>query len=171
MNNETYMELKKLKEKHENILKDSGKLQLRIGINKEPVSDEFKQYLIDTREHSFDVLIMIDCINKKVETLSYLCKKNLDLIKNELSVSEFNQVKYFITRMKEHPSMSIVKEFIHSLDNLFIRQNYNANKYGEFLNKIGFVVCQIEGKGEYVLQFPTITEKEELSMGYIHCMF
>ena len=59
MNNETYMELKKLKEKHENILKDTGKLQLRIGINKEPVSDEFKQYLIDTREHSFDVLIMI----------------------------------------------------------------------------------------------------------------
>ena len=69
MNNETYMELKKLKEKHENILKDTGKLQLRIGINKDweskwyankdwndedVVSDIFSDERVKTCEEFFD---------------------------------------------------------------------------------------------------------------------
>ena len=169
MNNETYRELKKLKEKHIAIIMDCN--NVLANDNSNILSEHFINLMSNTIQHSQDVLNMIDIIKRKVDTLSYLCKENLDLIKYELTVNELREVEYLIKMMKYHPSMEIFKEFIHSLDNLFIRYDYNANKYGEFLNKIGFGVCQIEGKGEYVLQFPTITEKEELSMGYIHCLF
>ena len=170
MNNETYNELKKLKEKHIAIIMDCNNVLANDESNKYFLSGYFINLISDTIQHSQDVLNMIDIIKRKVDTLSYLCKENLDLIKYELTVNELREVEYLIKMMKYHPSMEIFKEFIHSLDNLFIRYDYNANKYGEFLNKIGFGVVDIEG-GQYVLQFPTITKDEELSMGYIHCLF
>ena len=169
MNNETYMELKKLKEKHISIIVDCNNVLANDDSN--ILSEHFINLMSNTIQHSQDVLNMIDIIKRKVDTLSYLCKENLDLIKYELTVNELREVEYLIKMMKYHPSMGIFKEFIHSLDNLFIRYDYNANRYGEFLNKIGFSVIQIEDKGEYVLQFPTITKDEELSMDYIHCLF
>ena len=168
MNNETYNELKKLKEKHISIIMDCN--NVLANDNSNILSEHFINLMSNTIQHSQDVLNMIDIIKRKVDTLSYLCKENLDLIKYELTVNELREVEYLIKMMKYHPSMEIFKEFIHSLDNLFIRYDYNANKYGEFLNKIGFGVVDIEG-GQYVLQFPTITKDEELSMGYIHCLF
>ena len=168
MNNETYMELKKLKEKHIAIIVDCNNVLANDSSN--ILSEHFINLMSNTIQHSQDVLNMIDIIKRKVDTLSYLCKENLDLIKYELTVNELREVEYLIKMMKYHPSMEIFKEFIHSLDNLFIRYDYNANKYGEFLNNIGFGVVDIEG-GQYVLQFPTITKDEELSMGYIHCLF
>ena len=168
MNNETYNELKKLKEKHIAIIMDCNNVLANDDSN--ILSEHFINLMSNTIQHSQDVLNMIDIIKRKVDTLSYLCKENLDLIKYELTVNELREVEYLIKMMKYHPSMEIFKEFIHSLDNLFIRYDYNANKYGEFLNKIGFGVVDIEG-GQYVLQFPTITKDEELSMGYIHCLF
>ena len=168
MNNETYRELKKLKEKHIAIIMDCNNVLANDSSN--ILSEHFINLMSNTIQHSQDVLNMIDIIKRKVDTLSYLCKENLDLIKYELTVNELREVEYLIKMMKYHPSMEIFKEFIHSLDNLFIRYDYNANKYGEFLNKIGFGVVDIEG-GQYVLQFPTITKDEELSMGYIHCLF
>ena len=168
MNNETYKELKKLKEKHIAIIMDCNNVLANDSSN--ILSEHFINLMSNTIQHSQDVLNMIDIIKRKVDTLSYLCKENLDLIKYELTVNELREVEYLIKMMKYHPSMEIFKEFIHSLDNLFIRYDYNANKYGEFLNKIGFGVVDIEG-GQYVLQFPTITKDEELSMGYIHCLF
>ena len=168
MNNETYKELKKLKEKHIAIIMDCNNVLANDDSN--ILSEHFINLMSNTIQHSQDVLNMIDIIKRKVDTLSYLCKENLDLIKYELTVNELREVEYLIKMMKYHPSMEIFKEFIHSLDNLFIRYDYNANKYGEFLNKIGFGVVDIEG-GQYVLQFPTITKDEELSMGYIHCLF
>ena len=172
MNNETYLELKKIKEKHELLIRDINYILDVFCYNKYTLSDPFINLMRNTIQHSEDVLTMIDIVKRKVDTLSYLCKENLDLIKYELTVNELQQVEYFIKRMKDHPSMKMVKEFIHSLDKLFSKYNYNADKYGEFLNKIGFGVVQIEDKGEYgyVLQFPTITKDEELSMGYIHCL-
>lgn len=169
MNNETYRELKKLKEKHIAIIMDCN--NVLANDNSNILSEHFINLMSNTIQHSQDVLNMIDIIKRKVDTLSYLCKENLDLIKYELTVNELREVEYLIKMMKYHPSMEIVKEFIHSLDKLFTKYNYNANKYGEFLNKIGFGVIQIEDKGEYVLQFPTITKDEELSMDYIHCLF
>ena len=168
MNNETYKELKKLKEKHIAIIMDCN--NVLANDNSNILSEHFINLMSNTIQHSQDVLNMIDIIKRKVDTLSYLCKENLDLIKYELTVNELREVEYLIKMMKYHPSMEIFKEFIHSLDNLFIRYDYNANKYGEFLNNIGFGVVDIEG-GQYVLQFPTITKDEELSMGYIHCLF
>ena len=168
MNNETYKELKKLKEKHIAIIMDCNNVLANDDSN--ILSEHFINLMSNTIQHSQDVLNMIDIIKRKVDTLSYLCKENLDLIKYELTVNELREVEYLIKMMKYHPSMEIFKEFIHSLDNLFIRYDYNANKYGEFLNNIGFGVVDIEG-GQYVLQFPTITKDEELSMGYIHCLF
>ena len=168
MNNETYKELKKLKEKHIAIIVDCNNVLANDSSN--ILSEHFINLMSNTIQHSQDVLNMIDIIKRKVDTLSYLCKENLDLIKYELTVNELREVEYLIKMMKYHPSMEIFKEFIHSLDNLFIRYDYNANKYGEFLNNIGFGVVDIEG-GQYVLQFPTITKDEELSMGYIHCLF
>ena len=168
MNNETYKELKKLKEKHIAIIMDCN--NVLVNDNSNILSEHFINLMSNTIQHSQDVLNMIDIIKRKVDTLSYLCKENLDLIKYELTVNELREVEYLIKMMKYHPSMEIFKEFIHSLDNLFIRYDYNANKYGEFLNNIGFGVVDIEG-GQYVLQFPTITKDEELSMGYIHCLF
>ena len=168
MNNETYKELKKLKEKHIAIIMDCN--NVLANDNSNILSEHFINLMSNTIQHSQDVLNMIDIIKRKVDTLSYLCKENLDLIKYELTVNELREVEYLIKMMKYHPSMEIFKEFIHSLDNLFIRYDYNANKYGEFLNNIGFGVVDIDG-GQYVLQFPTITKDEELSMGYIHCLF
>ena len=169
MNNETYRELKKLKEKHIAIIMDCN--NVLANDNSNILSEHFINLMSNTIQHSQDVLNMIDIIKRKVDTLSYLCKEHLDLIKYELTVNELREVEYLIKMMKHHPSMEIFKEFIHSLDNLFIRYDYNANKYGEFLNNIGFSAIQIEDKGQYVLQFPTITKDEELSMGYIHCLF
>ena len=66
--------------------------------------------------------------------------------------------------LEKHPSRVIIEDpAALVLEKMF-------NKYGEFLNNIGFGVVDIEG-GQYVLQFPTITKDEELSMGYIHCLF
>ena len=98
MNNETYKELKKLKEKHIAIIVDCNNVLANDDSN--ILSEHFINLMSNTIQHSQDVLNMIDIIKRKVDTLSYLCKENLDLIKYELTVNELREVEYLIKMMK-----------------------------------------------------------------------